>query len=79
MTGRHVIHTGIYDPDCSWNTYLAVPPQFTFLPQHLKKLGYATFAVGKWHLGMYELICDHVLLFLIAAKALKLNTFGALM
>ena len=51
MTGRHVIHTGIYDPDCSFGTTLAVPTAFSMLPQHLKALGYATHAIGKWHLG----------------------------
>ena len=46
LTGRHVIHTSIYDPDCSLSTTLAVPTNFTMLPAHLKRLGYETAAVG---------------------------------
>ena len=48
LTGRHVIHSGIYDPDCSPGTTLAVPVNFTMLPAHLKTLGYSTAAIGKW-------------------------------
>ena len=46
LTGRHVIHSGIYDPDCNYKTTNAVPTQFTMLPKHLRSLGYETFAVG---------------------------------
>ena len=53
LTGRHVIHSGIYDPDCNYKTTNAVPTQFTMLPKHLQRLGYETFAVGKWHLGYF--------------------------
>ena len=53
LTGRHVIHSGIYDPDCNYKTTNAVPTQFTMLPKHLRSLGYETFAVGKWHLGYF--------------------------
>jgi arylsulfatase A-like enzyme len=49
-TGRHVIHSGIYDPDCSPGTTLAVPLNFTMLPAHLKTLGYSTAAIGEWQL-----------------------------
>jgi len=54
MTGRHVIHTGIYDPDCDPGTTLAVPRNFSMLPQQLKALNYSTVAIGKWHLGMFS-------------------------
>ena len=53
LTGRHVIHSGIYDPDCGQGTTNAVPTEFTMLPVHLKQLGYETHAVGKWHLGLF--------------------------
>lgn len=54
MTGRHVIHSGIYDPDCGMSTTYAVPRNFTMIPKHLKALGYTTAAVGKWHLGYFS-------------------------
>jgi arylsulfatase A-like enzyme len=54
LTGRHVIHSGIYDPDCGPGNTKAVPTEYTMLPAHLKKLGYETHAVGKWHLGMFS-------------------------
>ena len=53
LTGRHIIHTGVYDPDCGHGTTNAVPTEYTMLPVHLKALGYETAAVGKWHLGMF--------------------------
>ncbi|XP_046561885.1 arylsulfatase B-like [Haliotis rubra] len=34
-----------------------VPLNYTFLPQELKKLGYATHIVGKWHLGFCKWEC----------------------
>ncbi|XP_071100463.1 arylsulfatase B-like [Haliotis cracherodii] len=34
-----------------------VPLNYTFLPQELKKLGYATHMVGKWHLGFCKWEC----------------------
>ena len=54
MTGRHVIHTGIYDPDCGPGNTNAVPTNFTMLPKHLKLFNYSTVAIGKWHLGMFS-------------------------
>jgi arylsulfatase A-like enzyme len=48
MTGRYPIRTGI-----PWNTGRLDDTQIT-LAEALRPLGYATFAVGKWHLG-YEM------------------------
>ena len=40
LTGRHVIHTGIYDPDCGPGNTLSVPLNISMLPYHLNKIGY---------------------------------------
>jgi arylsulfatase len=48
MTGRYPIRTGI-----PWNTGHLDETQIT-LAEALRPLGYATYAVGKWHLG-YEM------------------------
>ncbi|KAK3733952.1 hypothetical protein QZH41_010770, partial [Actinostola sp. cb2023] len=55
MTGKHPIHTGMQS-----GVILAPAPyglglDGTLLPEYLRKLGYATHGVGKWHLGFHEL------------------------
>lgn len=40
LTGRHVIHTSIYDPDCGPGNTKSVPLNFSMIPAHLNKLGY---------------------------------------
>ena len=47
MSGRHVIHTGIYMPFAQ-GTALGLHLNYTLLPGYLKKLGYSTHMVGKW-------------------------------
>ena len=55
LTGRYPIHTGFQNlhslqPD--WE--LGLPLNFTLLPEKLKRLGYKTHIIGKWHLGHYK-------------------------
>lgn len=45
LSGRHVIHTGIYMPFLQ-GTALRLNLSYSLLPQHLATLGYATHAVG---------------------------------
>src|SRR5712671_599472 len=53
MTGEYAWRkpgTGVLPGDAT----LIVDPQRTTLPSMLKKAGYATCAIGKWHLGLGE-------------------------
>lgn len=51
MSGRHVIHTGIYMP-FSQATSLRLNLTYTLLPKYLARCcNYSTHMVGKWHLG----------------------------
>ena len=54
LTGRHAIHHGIYMPFAQGSA-LRLNLSYTLLPRYLQRLGYATHAVGKWHLGQNEL------------------------
>ena len=50
MTGRYPYHFGYYRNPSDDG---AVPLSFSLLPEVLRtKAGYATAAVGKWHIGM---------------------------
>ncbi|KAL3842664.1 hypothetical protein ACJMK2_020654 [Sinanodonta woodiana] len=51
MTGYYPFHTGLQHGAIVSDQPKYVPANFTFLPQELNKLGYATALVGKWHLG----------------------------
>ncbi len=55
MSGRHVIHTGVYDVYGGTSSgYLNL--SFSILPQYLEKAAnYSSHIVGKWHLGMNKL------------------------
>ncbi|CAH1273093.1 ARSB [Branchiostoma lanceolatum] len=52
MTGYFPYHVGTQHLVIFPWQASAVPSNFTFLPEKLKGLGYATHMVGKWHLGM---------------------------
>ena len=54
MTGRHVTHMGIYQPNLGPDNTRGVPFELPFLPEQLRALGFATHAVGKWHLGTFD-------------------------
>lgn len=51
MTGRYPHHTGIGPDVIEIDHPYGVPKAEVFLPEVLKAEGYATYAVGKWHLG----------------------------
>jgi len=53
MTGRYPIHTGMQSGVIEAASTWGLPLNETLLPQHLKKQGYKTHAIGKWHLGFY--------------------------
>ncbi|XP_070567143.1 arylsulfatase I-like isoform X2 [Ptychodera flava] len=53
MTGRHPIHLGLQHDTITADHPYGLPLNETTMAQYLKKLGYSTHIVGKWHLGYY--------------------------
>ncbi|KAK3738531.1 hypothetical protein QZH41_012039 [Actinostola sp. cb2023] len=54
LTGKYPIRYGMHHGVVMPLTPFGLPPELTLLPQKLKKAGYATHIVGKWHLGYFE-------------------------
>eukprot|EP00727_Mastigamoeba_balamuthi_P004756 m51a1_g14279 hypothetical protein (576) ;mRNA; r:358637-360720 len=53
LTGRSVIHHGVFLPFGFGNDAEGLNLSYTLLPQHLKReYGYHNYMIGKWHLGM---------------------------
>lgn len=51
MSGRYPYRYGLQQEGISAGHPAYLPGEFTLIPQTLKTLGYATHAIGKWHLG----------------------------
>ncbi|XP_068987005.1 arylsulfatase I-like isoform X1 [Bombus flavifrons] len=54
LTGRYPIRTGMQGYPLKAGEERAIPLNNTLLPEYLRKLGYATHLVGKWHVGYYS-------------------------
>ncbi|XP_067658487.1 arylsulfatase B-like [Haliotis asinina] len=57
MSGMYPFHTGMQHSTIYPYQAVCVPLNYTFMPQELKKLGYATHMIGKWHLGFCKWEC----------------------
>src|SRR5215471_6783754 len=53
ITGRYQyrLRLGLEEPLGTGNTTVGLPPEHPTLPSQLKKVGYSTTLIGKWHLG----------------------------
>ncbi|KAJ8680580.1 hypothetical protein QAD02_016367 [Eretmocerus hayati] len=53
MTGRYPIRFGMQGFPLRAGEARSIPLNVTLMPKHLKKLGYDTNLIGKWHLGYF--------------------------
>uniref|UniRef100_A0AC35U1U8 Sulfatase domain-containing protein n=1 Tax=Rhabditophanes sp. KR3021 TaxID=114890 RepID=A0AC35U1U8_9BILA len=51
MTGRYPFKVGTQEGVLLHMEPAGISPEFRFLPEHLKRLNYRSYIVGKWHLG----------------------------
>lgn len=54
MTGLYSIRYGLQSTPIQPGQPYGLDLKYTLLPQHLKRLGYETHLIGKWHLGSYR-------------------------
>merc|ERR1719264_783599 len=54
MTGRYPFHIGRQHESLPPMMPTGVSVRYKLLPQRMREAGYATHAVGKWHLGFYS-------------------------
>ena len=54
MTGYHPVQMGLQHSVIGASEPFGVPLDIKLIPNYLKELGYATHAIGKWHLGNYN-------------------------
>ncbi|XP_067670409.1 arylsulfatase B-like [Haliotis asinina] len=57
MSGMYPFHAGMQHMALVRDQPVCLPLNYTLLPQELKKLGYATHIIGKWHLGFCKWEC----------------------
>ncbi|XP_060595787.1 arylsulfatase B-like [Ruditapes philippinarum] len=57
MTGYYPFKAGLQHLVIGHSQNVCSPLNMTFLPKHLKQAGYATHAIGKWHLGFCNWEC----------------------
>ena len=55
MTGKYAANVGLSLAMVPGNP-VGLSPEYTILPEHLSKIGYKNYLVGKWHLGQSKIM-----------------------